>query len=77
MFYRGSWLNDQRHGQGTLVMPDGNFEGMWLNGRMNGEGTLTLERGPLKAAVSGNWFDDDIREGKIRYFSKQTSQQLG
>jgi hypothetical protein len=41
MFYKGSWLNDQRHGHGVLVMPDGSFDGMWANGKMNGEGTLT------------------------------------
>jgi hypothetical protein len=58
MFYKGGFLNDQRHGQGLLIMPDGNYDGMWQEGKMNGEGVLTIEKGPFKDAISGQWIQD-------------------
>ena len=48
MFYKGGFLNDQRHGQGLLIMPDENY----------GEGVLTIEKGPFKDAISGQWIQD-------------------
>lgn len=50
---------------------------MWLNGKMNGEGTLTMIRGPFKNLITGQWFDDDISEGIIKYSSSSTNREIG
>jgi hypothetical protein len=77
MHYKGSWLNDQRHGQGLLTLPDGSFEGMWANGKMNGEGSLVLEKEGVRAVVTGEWTDDQISKGTIRYYANAGSELLG
>lgn len=44
--YRGEWLNDQRHGQGNSVYPNGDrYEGGWVEGKRRGLGTVSYSDG--------------------------------
>lgn len=44
--YEGSWVDDQRHGQGTYVYASGAmYEGGWEEGRMHGRGCYTSASG--------------------------------
>lgn len=57
-------------------MPEGSYDGAWENDRMHGKGVFTLERGPIKKVVIGQWINDTIPFGEIKYFSK-SNQPLG
>eukprot|EP00667_Euglena_gracilis_P027023 EG_transcript_33028 len=54
--YVGGFQNDQFHGPGTMVFPNGDkCEGVWVKGKQNGKGRLTR--------ASGEVFDVLYRDG--------------
>ena len=40
---------------------------------MNGNGEFTIERGPFKAVIIGQWVDDAISKGEIKYYKKSSN----
>lgn len=44
---------------------------------MNGHGQLMVEKGPFKKIVSGEWKDDEIYSGTMKYIFKSTNQLVG
>lgn len=44
--YVGEWLNNKRHGRGTMTQPDGyQYVGQWKDDKPHGQGRLTLGNG--------------------------------
>jgi hypothetical protein len=66
--YRGTWLNDKKHGQGVYIYAETNekYEGEWLNGARHGRGTFTYIGGVYEGGFVNN---NKEGWGKFSYFS--------
>lgn len=64
--YQGQYLNDQKHGLGTLTNADGVFEGDFVNDKREGTGTMRYADGSV---YSGQW-KKGVREGMGTYTAK-------
>ena len=69
--YFGQFLDDKRHGFGTLIEVNGNkYIGQWVEGEMTGQGTYVW--GP-KSKKSGDKYIGQWKKSKITGFGKLTS----
>lgn len=75
--YKGEWLNDCKHGFGTLVSPDGTkYEGDWSKNMKNGRGTLWRKRGKIQVKeYVGEWCDDRMHGVGIFYHENGDTYQ--
>lgn len=56
--YIGEFKNDEFHGKGKLIFPDGSFyEGDWANGVKEGEGLIHLANGKI---IKGTFVNDNL-----------------
>ena len=72
--YYGEFLNDEKHGQGTLTYANGEkYIGEWENDRRTGYGTYFYDNGDK---YDGEWKDDKMT-GKGTYFYVSGSKYEG
>jgi hypothetical protein len=73
--YQGNWLNDERHGQGTMKWEKNiSYEGQWRQDRRhNVEGTMTFESGDV---YEGSW-QDNIMHGNAVFRMKDGREFRG
>ena len=58
--YKGEFKDGKRHGQGTIIYPDGSeYVGQWQNNSPNGQGTLTYFYGEIYVGE----FRNGMRQG--------------
>lgn len=58
MVYHGDFQNDDKHGTGTEVLPDGKkYRGGWKHGMQHGDGVITDVNNKVS---SGKW-DNGVR----------------
>ena len=55
--YEGDWIDDERHGKGTLSMANGDvYQGEWRNNLKHGPGTYFYEATQKRYVGRGGWF---------------------
>ena len=63
--YEGSWKDNQKHGVGKMVFPNGDtYEGEWFENKIQGTGTYTYKK--TGDVYSGSWVDGK-KQGKGEY----------
>lgn len=74
-FYIGCWLNDERHGFGTMVWDKNvRYEGQWRQDRRhNVEGKMTFESGDV---YEGSW-QDNVMHGNAVFKLKDGKEYKG
>ena len=57
--YTGTWLNDKRHGEGTMLWASGDkYEGSWQDNMRWGIGKETNAPGSMMKDYDGEWYKD-------------------
>ncbi|KAJ3053737.1 hypothetical protein HK097_003507, partial [Rhizophlyctis rosea] len=63
--YEGEWYDGMRHGQGILVMPNGNrYEGTWFNDLKEGPGKFIYRS--KRQCYEGEWAKDMPKCGTLK-----------
>ena len=63
--YDGGWLDNMKHGEGTLSSSEGTYKGQWRNGKRHGRGTMSLKNNGVR--LMGEWENDSFVGGKVTY----------
>jgi len=72
--YNGQWLNNKRHGQGSMTYYDGSvYTGNWFNNQRYGQGSMSFGNGER---YEGNWIYDKMA-GQGTYSYKNGSNYTG
>jgi hypothetical protein len=73
--YEGAWRNGKPHGQGVLMLPDGDrYDGTWRDGKPDGQGAKTIAGGQVFAGV---WKNGCFHEGGRRATVEATPKECG
>jgi hypothetical protein len=66
-YYKGTWKNDKKHGEGKLYFKDGeiSYEGFYKDGKRHGKGKMTDKKGNK---YNGDWVENK-KHGKGVYKS--------
>ncbi|CAE7180896.1 PIP5K5 [Symbiodinium microadriaticum] len=74
IIYTGQWLGVHRHGEGTLLRPDGGrYEGQFVNDRACGRGRFVHANGDV---YEGQWMDDKAH-GSGKFLHSDGSSYIG
>ena len=63
--YEGQWLNNMRHGKGTMRFNDDVYVGDWQQDKRHGNGTQIREGG---IECEGQWQNDNLHGEAICHF---------
>ncbi len=78
-YYEGEWLNNKRHGVGTVIWPDGNkYVGEQKNGQLHGFGTyFSLAENKFKGDKYTGEYQNGKRHGKGTYLHANGNKYIG
>lgn len=78
-FYEGEWLNNKRHGVGTVIWPNGNkYVGEQKNGQLHGFGTyFSLAENKFKGDKYTGEYQSGKRHGKGTYLHANGNKYIG